>query len=272
MYPYTLDPAVANTLTRRLIGERVQEAESQRRTRTVRRQRQAAGHTPRRRPRRWSLVLLRRSFTWAEPLSMRPPIIWHPGKIGTWGEAEFRIPATHSPRQSLIQNRVSQEVVTVNTERHASVSAAHSQSPTSRISIPICSCGQDLDVCLGRHCPRCGMLLKRPSNLATVGLPVGLSSRGWWPVFCDRGGGSRCPGRRGPHRQELVRCGAWTTTSVPTDPQPLHEQVERQRVVSPPCARHRHKRGRTDSVQRGVAGDDSGGHPGALEYDPGLTS
>jgi len=101
-----------------------------------------------------------------------------PRKDRHLGEAEFRIPATHSPRQSLIQNRVSQEVVTVNTERHASVSAAHSQSPTSRISIPICSCGQDLDVCLGRHCPRCGMLLKRPSNLATVGLPVGLSSRG----------------------------------------------------------------------------------------------
>jgi hypothetical protein len=64
----------------------------------------------------------------------------------------------------------------VNTERHASVSAAHRQSPTSRVSIPICDCGQDLDVCMGRHCPRCGMLLKRPSNLAKVSRPVGLPS------------------------------------------------------------------------------------------------
>jgi hypothetical protein len=63
MYPYTLDPAVANTLTRRLIGERVQEAESQRLSRTVRGQRQEPGHTSRRRPRRWSLVSLRRSYT-----------------------------------------------------------------------------------------------------------------------------------------------------------------------------------------------------------------
>jgi len=44
------------------------------------------------------------------------------------------------------------------TERHAWASARIAQRdlPTLHQVSPICGCGQDLDVCTGTHCPRCG--------------------------------------------------------------------------------------------------------------------
>jgi len=33
------------------------------------------------------------------------------------------------------------------------------QHTTSRTTVPVCACGQDLDRCHGRHCPRCGRTL-----------------------------------------------------------------------------------------------------------------
>ena len=39
---------------------------------------------------------------------------------------------------------------------------------TSRSLPPVCACGQDLDVCRGNHCPRCGTTLFEPA-LALAG-------------------------------------------------------------------------------------------------------
>lgn len=69
MFPYACDPAVANTLARLLIDERIREAENHRMTRVVRRQWRAPAEAPRRRPRRWSPVRLRRRSPQHEPLS-----------------------------------------------------------------------------------------------------------------------------------------------------------------------------------------------------------
>jgi hypothetical protein len=45
------------------------------------------------------------------------------------------------------------------TEQHAYVSTQAAATLTRtldrRVS-PICACGQDLDICAGEHCPRCG--------------------------------------------------------------------------------------------------------------------
>ena len=44
------------------------------------------------------------------------------------------------------------------TERHAWASL-HVLEPVGRERLDTCACGQDLDTCTGRHCPRCGSSL-----------------------------------------------------------------------------------------------------------------
>jgi predicted amidophosphoribosyltransferase len=46
----------------------------------------------------------------------------------------------------------------MNTEQHAWSSSRVVSFPGWRMS-PVCGCGQDLDVCTGTHCPRCGTSL-----------------------------------------------------------------------------------------------------------------
>ena len=41
-------------------------------------------------------------------------------------------------------------------------------SRTVLAAVPVCGCGQDLDSCAGRHCPRCGRTLS--------GRPVAMTS------------------------------------------------------------------------------------------------
>jgi len=47
------------------------------------------------------------------------------------------------------------------TERHAWVSA-RTTAVEPRTTSSVCGCGQDLDVCAGAHCPRCGTRFARP--------------------------------------------------------------------------------------------------------------
>jgi len=47
-------------------------------------------------------------------------------------------------------------VTTMTTERHAWASAQVPSVTVRHAASPICGCGQDLDVCTGSHCPRCG--------------------------------------------------------------------------------------------------------------------
>jgi hypothetical protein len=50
-------------------------------------------------------------------------------------------------------------VVGVNTEQQPWTSV-RVLATTVWVSLPsVCGCGQDLDVCVGSHCPRCGTLL-----------------------------------------------------------------------------------------------------------------
>jgi hypothetical protein len=58
-------------------------------------------------------------------------------------------------------NQQRKAVRTMTTERHAWASARIAQRdlPTLHQVSPICGCGQDLDVCTGTHCPRCGTSL-----------------------------------------------------------------------------------------------------------------
>jgi hypothetical protein len=46
----------------------------------------------------------------------------------------------------------------MNTEQHAWSSSQVVALAEWRTS-PVCGCGQDLDVCVGTHCPRCGTSL-----------------------------------------------------------------------------------------------------------------
>lgn len=46
----------------------------------------------------------------------------------------------------------------MNTERHAWTSD-RALGLTEWRTVSICGCGQDLDVCTGTHCPRCGTSL-----------------------------------------------------------------------------------------------------------------
>jgi len=47
----------------------------------------------------------------------------------------------------------------MNTEQHTWTST-HVMTATAWATFPrVCGCGQDLDVCARRHCPRCGTLL-----------------------------------------------------------------------------------------------------------------
>ena len=45
------------------------------------------------------------------------------------------------------------------TERHAWASTRKVAQVGNRVSPPTCGCGQDLDVCAGTHCPRCGTVI-----------------------------------------------------------------------------------------------------------------
>lgn len=42
------------------------------------------------------------------------------------------------------------------TERHAWISTLNISVDERRALSPMCRCGQDLDICTGTHCPRCG--------------------------------------------------------------------------------------------------------------------
>jgi hypothetical protein len=45
------------------------------------------------------------------------------------------------------------------TEQHAYASTQATATLTRTLDrrlSPICACGQDLDICTGEHCPRCG--------------------------------------------------------------------------------------------------------------------
>jgi hypothetical protein len=41
----------------------------------------------------------------------------------------------------------------------ATATLARTPSRPSRTHAPICACGQDLDICTGENCPRCGALV-----------------------------------------------------------------------------------------------------------------
>jgi predicted amidophosphoribosyltransferase len=45
------------------------------------------------------------------------------------------------------------------TEQHEWASAQAAPAAARHSSPLVCGCGQDLDVCTGRHCPRCGATL-----------------------------------------------------------------------------------------------------------------
>ncbi|MGZ4426457.1 MAG: hypothetical protein ACXVXE_00845 [Nocardioidaceae bacterium] len=47
------------------------------------------------------------------------------------------------------------------TEQHAWGSTQVEASADRRTTPPVCGCGQDLDICTGAHCPRCGTSLLR---------------------------------------------------------------------------------------------------------------
>ena len=47
------------------------------------------------------------------------------------------------------------------TEQHAFGSVHEVAATVALTSPPVCGCGQDLDVCHGTHCPRCGANLLR---------------------------------------------------------------------------------------------------------------
>jgi len=50
-------------------------------------------------------------------------------------------------------------VETVTMEQRSRGSNRGTTRPERRTPPPVCGCGQDLDVCSGRHCPRCGTSL-----------------------------------------------------------------------------------------------------------------
>jgi hypothetical protein len=50
-------------------------------------------------------------------------------------------------------------VTPMTTERHAWTSLRAAVPTAERVPPTTCGCGQDLDVCAGSHCPRCGTLV-----------------------------------------------------------------------------------------------------------------
>jgi hypothetical protein len=44
-------------------------------------------------------------------------------------------------------------------EQHSWASTIRTSHTEGRTAMPVCACGQDLDICLGTHCPRCGTSL-----------------------------------------------------------------------------------------------------------------
>jgi hypothetical protein len=42
------------------------------------------------------------------------------------------------------------------TDKHAWVSAQATTAGLPRTAHPVCGCGQELDLCARKHCPRCG--------------------------------------------------------------------------------------------------------------------
>ena len=47
----------------------------------------------------------------------------------------------------------------MNTEQHVWEYRGVGTRRHERSESPVCACGQDLDVCAGLHCPRCGTAL-----------------------------------------------------------------------------------------------------------------
>ncbi|HSV40257.1 MAG TPA: hypothetical protein VLI04_15965 [Nocardioidaceae bacterium] len=45
------------------------------------------------------------------------------------------------------------------TEKHLWTSTREAATGFARTAPAVCGCGQDLDICIGRHCPRCGTTL-----------------------------------------------------------------------------------------------------------------
>jgi hypothetical protein len=62
------------------------------------------------------------------------------------------------PGQYWRSHYTGEAVGAMNTERHAWSANQVVAIAEWRVS-PICGCGQDLDVCAGTHCPRCGTSL-----------------------------------------------------------------------------------------------------------------
>jgi hypothetical protein len=53
----------------------------------------------------------------------------------------------------------------MNTTRPAWATNVTTTEPVTRGLAATCHCGQDLDVCAGNHCPRCGTTLFHPPAL-----------------------------------------------------------------------------------------------------------
>jgi|SoiMethySBSTD1v2_1073268.scaffolds.fasta_scaffold771941_1 hypothetical protein len=51
----------------------------------------------------------------------------------------------------------------MNTEQHAWASVHGGTTTVRTVSPSVCGCGQDLDVCAGSHCPRCGTTVVVPA-------------------------------------------------------------------------------------------------------------
>ena len=68
---------------------------------------------------------------------------------------EYHAVGRSTPSGNTPSTKPTREVTTMTTERHAWASHHPLESARSARS-DICACGQELDSCTGRHCPRCG--------------------------------------------------------------------------------------------------------------------
>jgi len=62
-----------------------------------------------------------------------------------------------------VRSKTGEAVTTMTTEQHAWTSAhegTRADGPWPTLP-PVCGCGQDLDICSGTHCPRCGVRFSR---------------------------------------------------------------------------------------------------------------
>src|SRR4051812_3981184 len=69
-----------------------------------------------------------------------------------------RDPTARSINVDPMDPRNAEAVKAMNTEQHA-WSSDRALALAEWRTLPICGCGQDLDVCTGTHCPRCGTSL-----------------------------------------------------------------------------------------------------------------